>query len=250
MHRWLLTGILLALATASSAQQQLDSVVGFEADWVGNYRTRDDRREAGLGTELTEWLTFSGLLETEFLLDSFKFNQHIPDHVDKALDPAVQAAIDISIAEIFEIELILEYTEDTEDPVMDELIVATDVGEFGVEFGRYFVPFGLFYSHFVNGPILEFGETRRDVVQLDYDLLPGIELAIYAFDGKTRRQGQLDNDIGWGSALDVMLLGGRLNLGLGHIQIWRNQNRNCCGRETIFSSARSTPGTFMLSTRQ
>ena len=56
-------------------------------------------------------------------------------------------------------------------------------GELGMEFGRLFTPLGVYCIHFINGPILELGETRCDMLQLDHDLLPGIEFLLIAFKG-------------------------------------------------------------------
>jgi hypothetical protein len=184
---------------------------------ASNYRTREERREAGLGTELTDWLVFSGLVEAESIREVTKFDVELSDHYDFSTDPSVQAAFDVSILDILEVELILEYTEDSRDPIMDELIVAADVGNFGFSAGRFYAPFGLYYSHFITGPLLEFSETRRDILLLDYDLLDRVEFAVFAFDGETRKSGDSKDDMGWGASVDALLLDGRLNLGAGFI---------------------------------
>ncbi len=206
---------LLVFAPVVYAQQQAES--GLDAERAGNYRTREERREAGLGTELTDWLTFSGLVEAESIREVSNFDVELSDHYDFSTDPSVQAAFDISIMDIFEAELILEYTEDSRDPIMDELIVAADVGDIGFSAGRFYAPFGLYYSHFVTGPLLEFAETRRDMFQVDYDLLDVVEFAVFAFDGETRKLGESKDDVGWGAAVDALLLDGRLNVGAGYI---------------------------------
>lgn len=192
-----------------------DSAV--EVERVGNYRTREERREAGLGTQLTDWLTFSGLLEVETLREVTEFDVGLSNHYDFTTDPAVQAAFDVSILDIFEAELILEYTEDQADPIMDELIIATDVGDWGFSAGRFYAPFGLYYSHFINGPLLEFAETRRDMFQVDYDFNDTIEFFAFAFDGETREFGKSEDDVGWGAGVDAFFLDGRLNVGGGFI---------------------------------
>lgn len=184
---------------------------------VGNFRTRDERREAGLGTELTDWLTFSGLVEVEHIREVTEFDVSLSDHYDFSTDPAVQAALDISFLDIFEAELILEYTEDGRDPFMDELIVAADVGNVGFSAGRFYAPFGLYYSHFVTGPMLEFSETRRDMFLIDYDFFDVVEVGAFTFDGESRKFDERDNDTGWGAFVDAFLLQGRLNVGAGYI---------------------------------
>ncbi|MCH7815680.1 MAG: hypothetical protein IIC60_03815, partial [Proteobacteria bacterium] len=116
MMKWSLIFSLLLSTGHLSAQQAADLITDIEVERVGNYRTREDRREAGLGTEITDWLTFSGLVEVETFREVTQFDVELADHYDFTTDPAVQAAFDISIFDIFEAELILEYSEDSRDP--------------------------------------------------------------------------------------------------------------------------------------
>ena len=205
--------ILVLLLTPVLAQaQNTDS-----NERVGNYRTREERREAGLGTELTEWLSFSGLLETEIIREVTEFDGPLADHRDDEVDPAVQAAFDVDLFDIFEAELIFEYSEDPRAPLMDEFILATDIGDIGLSAGRFYLPFGIYYSHFINGPMIEFAETRSDVVQLDYDWQDQIEFSLYAYDPHTREVGGSDSGAGWGAAIDAKLMNGRLNIGGGYL---------------------------------
>ncbi len=217
MYRLLLISICIAYPVLILGREAADGAQLASVDRVGNYRTREDRREAGLGTEITEWLTFSGLVEVETIREVKAFDNTLSDHYDFTTDPAVQAAFDVSLFDIFEAELIFEYSEDPRDPLMDELIVATDVGNWGLSVGRYYVPFGLYYSHFVNGPLLEFAETRSDTFQLDYDFNDIVEVSAYVFDGQTRELGSSSKDDGWGLSIDALLLSGRLNIGGGFL---------------------------------
>lgn len=213
----LLILILLLSSNCLNAQQNSSSAAIGEVERAGFYRTREERREAGLGTKLTDWLTFSGLFEAENIREVTEFTVGLPDQYDYETDPSVQAAFDISVAEIFEIELILEYSEDPRDPLIDEFVVATDLENFGFSVGRFYAPFGLYYSHFVTGPMLEFAETRRDMLQVDYDFQDMVEFAIYTFDGETRALGDSSDDTGWGASVDAFLFDGRLNIGAGYI---------------------------------
>jgi hypothetical protein len=98
------------------------------------YRNPEERREAGLGTELTDWLTFSGLFELEKNYTQFKYDN------------------------------------------------AIDIGEAGIQLGKLNLPFGEYYSHFVTGPLLEFGETRKNAIIFDYGITDGLEVSVFAFD--------------------------------------------------------------------
>ena len=209
--------LILILVIPFSAHGQSPGGPAVSPERVGNFRTRDERREAGLGTQVTDWLTFSGLIEVEHIREVEDYDGGLATQYDFSTDPAVQAALDISFLDIFEAEIILEYTEDSRDPFMDELIVAADVGDFGFSVGRFYAPFGLYYSHFVTGPLLEFAETRRDMFLVDYDFFDRVEVAAFTFDGISREAGESKNDIGWGASVDAFLIDGRLNVGAGYI---------------------------------
>lgn len=209
--------LILTLLIPLFAYAQQPEEIELSGERVGNFRTRDERREAGLGTELTDWLTFSGLVEVEHIREALSFTEGLGNHYDFSTDPAVQAALDVSILDIFEVELILEYSEDSRDPIMDELIIEADLGEFGFSVGRFYAPFGLYYSHFVTGPMLEYSETRRDMFVIDYDFFDVVEIAAFTFEGETRKFAESKDDIGWGLSLDAFLLTGRLNVGGGYI---------------------------------
>lgn len=238
-------------STVVSAQQSPNNEAPiFQSERVGSYRTREDRREAGLGTQLTDWLTFSGLIEVESLREGTEFDVVLSDHMDFSTDPAVQAAFDLSLFDIAEAEIIFEYTEDSHEPIMDELIIAGDIGDFGFNVGRYYAPFGLYYSNFINGPMVEFAETRRDMLQIDYDFEDRIEYSVFVFDGVTRELGSSSNDVGWGLLLMrcFWMEGSMWVQGISRIS--RNQMRNTFVRKIIFSKIKLGHGAPMQFMRQ
>ena len=59
-------------------------------------------------------------------------------------------------------ELIYEYDDDdgSNQQTIDEAILAFEGGDFELELGKLFVPFGEYFQPFRSGPLLEFGETR------------------------------------------------------------------------------------------
>ena len=65
--------------------------------------------------------------------------------------------------------------------------------------------------------MVEFAETRRDILQIDYDFEDRIEYSVFVFDGETREFGSSNNDVGWGAVVDALFLNGRLNVGAGYI---------------------------------
>lgn len=210
-------GYLILLLPILCSSPYAFSQASLDQERAGNFRTREERREAGFGTEVTNWLTFSGLIEAENIQETLRLSGDQRDIVDFETDPAIQAALDFNFFDIIESELILEYSEDSLDPIVDEFIIAADIGELGISAGRFYAPFGLYYSHFINGPMLEFAETRADMFLLDYDIADTIELSAFTFKGVTREVGETSNDRGWGYNVDALLLDGRLNLGFGYL---------------------------------
>lgn len=183
------------------------------------YRTREEKREAGLTTELTSWLRFQGEAESEFLRESVGFREGGPDHNSDFVDPSMQFNFEVFFGEDFETELIFQYSEDSEDPIMEELIMGWDIGEWGgdwgVSVGRYYVPFGEYFSNFINGPLIEFSQTRGDAIQVDFDYEDRFEIAAFLFDSyseKSTGSNLLDN---WGVSFEAKAFGDHVVLGGG-----------------------------------
>ena len=98
----LVLSLTLFIPFLAFGQQEMGT--GAANERASNYRTREERREAGLGTELTDWLVFSGLVEAESIREVTKFDVELSDHYDFSTDPSVQAAFDVSILDILEVD--------------------------------------------------------------------------------------------------------------------------------------------------
>ena len=179
------------------------------------YRTREEKREAGITTELTPWLRFQGEAESEFLRESVSFSEDTKDQESDFIDPAVQLNCEIHFGEDFESELIFEYSEDSEDPIMEELIMSWDIGDVGLSTGRYYVPFGEYFSNFINGPLIEFAQTRGDVLQIDYDFDDKFEIAAFVFDSRSEKNKGSSFTDNWGLSFEAKLLDEHILLGGG-----------------------------------
>ena len=80
------------------------------------YQTREERRNAGLKHEVTDWLTVSGLLELEaeaqrFALREESSNSHGDDSV-----ATVQLGAELHPLDWFKIESVYEYDTETNNP--------------------------------------------------------------------------------------------------------------------------------------
>jgi hypothetical protein len=57
--------------------------------------------------------------------------------------------------------------------------------------GKQYTPFGVYFSSFVSGPLLEFGETQADAVAtLAYGPSDKPDILLTAYHGRARKQGK------------------------------------------------------------
>ncbi len=164
------------------------------------YRSPEERREAGLGTWVTDWLRVSGLLELEkeYQKDVYPGDVELTESPRPA--QAIQIGLDVRIFEWLEAEVVLEAEHDKRYHARaDEALLSAELDPWGIKVGRQYLPFGEYFSHFVTGPLLEFGETRGTSLIVDYGVNDNIELIGYVFDGE----------------LEEVDSGGRTDWGLG-----------------------------------
>ena len=132
------------------------------------YHTPRERREAGLGTQLTDWLSLSGLAQIQATSFNNMFRNSIPDAGrDKAVS-SVQIGLKLEMSEQVEAEIILDFEDHKTSSVLDEAFVDLNSGNWGMSVGTQTLPFGAYYSNFITGPLLEFGETRTTALLLSY----------------------------------------------------------------------------------
>jgi len=173
--------ILLAVASVFIAFTQLS----LAADEPGAriYRSPEERREAGIGHEITDWLTFSGLLEAEY---EYRKNTALGGnklHGQRESSQSLQLGLDAELADNITAEFTYEYEIDRDHGSVEEAFVEYEADSWGVKLGREDISFGEYYSHFATGPLLEFGETRADALSLGYKFLPGFEIFGFVFEG-------------------------------------------------------------------
>ncbi|MDQ3773231.1 MAG: LbtU family siderophore porin [Pseudomonadota bacterium] len=171
------------------------------------YTTREERRDAGVKHEITDWLTASGLLEFEGIFQSFSLSHSSSHPQEDDFTKTLQLGLEISPLSWMRGELIYEYDHDDESnkQTTDEAILALEGGDFELELGKLFVPFGEYFSHFVSGPLLEFGETRTHDwgVTLSYGPHDRLDLAAFVYEGRARKAGSNAGYWDWGFAVEA-----------------------------------------------
>ncbi|MES9971644.1 MAG: LbtU family siderophore porin [Candidatus Thiodiazotropha sp.] len=184
-----------ALAAQEASESEQDQTSG--ADQAGEsapkriYRTREEQREAGLETEITPWLTLSGLLEGEVLTDRF-----IPQDRDGAIkarerNATLQFGLVADLFGLAEGEVVVEYDSDPDKFLSEEAFITFEYEPMELSLGKQFTPLGLYISHFISGPMLEFGETSaRQAVLLTYGPSDQFDLTLAAYRGRVSEVGE------------------------------------------------------------
>ena len=173
------------------------------------YRNPSERREAGVGTALTDWLSFSGLLELEKIysrdgLGNSRNNSHSENPTQ-----SIQAGFTVEAFDWLEAELIFLGENDRHYySELEEGFIGIDRDNWSIKIGKQYLPFGEYYSYFVIGPMLEFGEVRNPSLIIEHALSDTIELTGFIFNGDADKNnssnGRSDNDYDWGLAIDVL----------------------------------------------
>ncbi len=181
------------------------------------YRSPEERREAGQGTQVTDWLLFSGLVEveTEYLENQYRNN--VTTTEDDGVTPTVEAVFEVTVLPwlvgefVFEAEYDNGYFART-----DEGLLAIEAESWGLKIGRQYLPFGEFYSHFVSGPLLEFGETRATSLIADYSFNDNLEVSAFLLDSEFSKPGD-HNNYDWGLAAEYVSNNEAIRLGASYL---------------------------------
>lgn len=187
------------------------------SDDVILYRSPEERREAGLGRSLADGLLFSGLIELETVRTKDWYSDGIIDSDEEPPMTTLQLGFALEAFEWLEAELILEAEWHRQaHGKVDEAFVGANFDQAGIKIGQQELPFGEFFSHFVTGPMLEFGEVQRMSVIVDGSLHPNLELTVFVMAGKVDETGSA-NQQDWGAALQWWSDNEAIRLGLGYL---------------------------------
>lgn len=228
---------LLTLCISHSLHAEEKESVVESADSARIYRSPEERREAGLKTKVNEWLTFSGLLEIEkeYFEDNIKNSKKIREYGNTT--PNAQFALELEFTSWFGGEFVYEaeYDGDQQSAGWDEAFIYFDFDNLGLglELGRVSAPFGEYYSHFISGPLLEFGETVRDGIIIDYSVLDSLELSVFAIDSKTEKQNK-NTEYDWGAGIEYVSATESIRFGLSYLSDLSESDERFLREENYF----------------
>ncbi len=173
----------------------------------GIYTTHEERRDAGLEHEITGWLTLSGLAEVEYLYKGLGlFDTSSKSDVDELVG-SIQLVAEVTPWPWVTGQLVYEYDSEVDRHKLEEAMGAITVRDFEIEFGDFYPPFGEYISHFVSGPLIEFGETRGRSIGLTYALSDRFDLSAYAYRGRAKNPESGDGVWDWVLAAEGPLFG-------------------------------------------
>ncbi len=218
VYRLLLLSILHIPAIAAETDERSSAAPENKARI---YRSPDERRESGLGRQITDWLRISGLVEAEVnhARNHFSGGKDMTDGERPSL--AFQLGLQIMFTEWLQAEVIYEIETDIKSSfsIIDEAMLEADFDPWGFKIGKQYIPFGEYYSHFVSGPLLEFAQTRANSLIVDYSINDHVELAGYFLMGNSRRVGDngFYSDWDWGASIELVFANEAVRLNAGYL---------------------------------
>jgi hypothetical protein len=179
------------------------------------YRTRVEQCEGCLLREIIPWLTLSGLLEGET-----KSDRYFPQDRGAAFkirddNASLQLGLIVDLFGLAEAETVIEYDSEPDKFFSEEAFITFDYEPMELSLGKQFTPLGLYISHFVTGPMLEFGETSaRRVASLIYGPGDDFDLTFTAYRGRISGVGE-GKEWDWAAGFEARLWDG-LSFGLSY----------------------------------
>jgi len=204
----------LSVPTSGLAEAPADAA---GADNIVPYHTPEERREAGLGIKATPWLSLSTLLEVEATNDRTRPVGHTSERWSSDITTTGQAVPSVMLGAHLKAEIVLEWEDAGEGLVVDEGSLVFSEDGWDVSLGRLYLPFGIYYSHFVTGPVIEFAESRAGALQLDVELGNRFEAAVYTFHHSAKDEVRGGGAWDWGASLEGKSEDERYVLGLGYL---------------------------------
>lgn len=230
--------LLVCLLTGVSSRA--DPLEPSYPDPVRVYSTRSEQREAGLKHQLTPWLTAGGLVQGEWHYDKSTYSNDYSNRSDADKSANLQLGATATPWSFAKGELILDYATDTDRIEVDEAVASLERNAWELAYGRQYLPFGVYFSHFASEPLLEFGETRSVATTLAYDIQDRIDLSASVFHGQGRKANGSGLNTDWTLVMSAWLHES-VSLGLGYLSDLADADSDLLG-DTGHRYERRVPG--------
>jgi hypothetical protein len=200
----LLTATVVQAQEANPAASFEERILNLERSQAEIYHTLTGQKEAGLASRIAERITLSGLLEVEAAAGRTRFNDGGRETESGMSLATAYLAFGAKVDDNFSADLSFLYEEGDTPLEVDEATINYRRGPWNARFGQQYLPFGVYYSHFISDPLtLELGETRATA------LLAGFEndlfsLSGFVFDGAAGKAGRANRLDDWGTSLTLI----------------------------------------------
>lgn len=217
---------LIFTSSLFADEHDLDLPDPDEEEEVKFYQTPEERLDAGFKTPITDWLTVSGLLEIEKFYPQENFAGGFTQEVYEPRTQTLQIGFDAIFTEALTASLVFEaeYQDDFKTTT-EEAVVKMELEDWEFELGYQDLPFGEYYSQFISGPMLEFGETTSSALVIEYGLNDHFDALGYVFDGHSQHNGE-QTDPGWGLGMDFINEDESIRLGVGYLSNLAESDEN------------------------
>ncbi|MBE0618372.1 MAG: LbtU family siderophore porin [Proteobacteria bacterium] len=203
----LLLGLAPLTPSAATLEERVEALEQRDAEL---YHTLEEKKSVGLMTQISERLSISGLLEVEASYERLDLLDGDDESSSDLVLATAQLGFQAAVTEHISATLVFLFEEDeTDPPEVDEGYVGYARSGWIGRFGRQYVPFGEYPSHFISDPLtLELGETRETAILLGYEH-ELFSLSAFLFNGdaeKVNGAGEPEDDHlkDWGVSAKVM----------------------------------------------
>ncbi len=246
VHAWvfLVSSFVFPVLAADLGQEpEKDSS---DSSKVKFYSNPEECREAGLGIQLTDTIKLSGLIEYEEEYNIQQYANSINVRESEHPSVTVQLGLFFELSANINAELIIEAEQaEKNTEKVEEAFIEIKVEDVGLTLGRISLPFGEYYSHFVTGPLLEFGEAKGDALVVDYSPFDAMEFGLFA------SQGNIDdihggNDIDWGAFLELQSADESIRFGISFFADLSESDGELLGQANYYSHRVSAWSSYLL----
>lgn len=201
--------ILILIAAPALGEEMAQRLARLEASQAEIYHTLSEKKSAGSLARITETLTLSGLLEVEAFFESIETTDGSSTSGSDLALATAQLGFGFTPLEPVGFDVSLLYEGEGSDLEVDEAFATLTAGPVSARIGQLYLPFGVYYSHFVSDPLLlEIGETRETALVTELGL-PRARLALFAFNGDAERRADNEDHLrDWGASLSIAPLEG------------------------------------------
>jgi hypothetical protein len=209
--------LVLLASTVLGAEAQSGSDPAVTEAAADIYHSREEKREARLGIQFNDWLKLSGTLELEQSVSRTYLLGGILSSQDNSLFTTAEFALELTLTHTLSSEWLLEYDEQDNELSLDEASINWETAFGELSIGQLYIPFGIYYSHFIRGPQLEIAETSALALAITYELMDDVDLSVFALRSDIHKISRTKSELDWGAQLEMKFFHEQLQCGIAYL---------------------------------